>query len=94
MIPTLTDGHGRVPDHVKSLLAMYYPQDVESNMGPTALIPGSHLFKAATDRNAPHGNSRDQIVATPKPASVLHLHSDIWHAARAHPRGSPVGGAP
>ena len=84
MIPTLADGHGRVPDHVKSVLAMYYPQDVEPNMGPTALIPGSHLFKAATDRNASHGNFRDQIVATLKAGSVLILHYDIWHAGTAN----------
>ena len=84
MIPTLADGHGRVPDHVKSVLAMYYPQDVEPNMGPTALIPGSHLFKAATDRNASHGNFRDQVVATLKAGSVLILHYDIWHAGTAN----------
>ena len=84
MIPTLTDGHGRVPDHVKSVLAMYYPQDVEQDMGPTALIPGSHLFKAATDRNASHGNFRDQVIATLKAGSVLILHYDIWHAGTAN----------
>ena len=84
MIPTLTDGHGRVPDHVKNVLAMYYPQDVDSSMGPTALIPGSHLFRASTDRNASHGNFRDQVVATVKAGSVLVLHYDIWHAGTAN----------
>ena len=84
MIPTLPDGHDRVPDHVKSLLARYYPQDVESSMGPTALIPGSHLVEAAADRNASHGNFRDQVVATLGAGSVLVLHYDIWHAGTAN----------
>ena len=84
MIPTLPDGHGRAPDHVKSLLVMYYPQAIESSMGPTALIPGSHLFGAAADRNASHGNFRDQVVATLRAGSVLVLHYDIWHAGTAN----------
>jgi hypothetical protein len=84
MIPTLSEGHGRVPDHVQSVLVMYYPQDVASNMGPTALIPGSHLFSAATDRNASHGNFRDQMVAVVPAGSVLILHYDIWHAGTAN----------
>ncbi|MDA0595524.1 MAG: phytanoyl-CoA dioxygenase family protein [Chloroflexi bacterium] len=83
-IPTLDDGHGRVSDHVQSVLVMYYPQDVASNMGPTALIPGSHLFTAAGDRNASHGNFRDQIVAVVPAGSVLILHYDIWHAGTAN----------
>ncbi|HCI85836.1 MAG TPA: hypothetical protein DHV68_03215 [Dehalococcoidia bacterium] len=83
-IPTLTDGHGRVSDHVQSVLVMYYPQDVASNMGPTALIPGSHLFTAAGDRNASHGNFRDQMVAVVPAGSVLILHYDIWHAGTAN----------
>ena len=83
-IPMLIDGHGRVPDHVRSVLVMYYPQDVEANMGPTALIPGSHLFTSSPDRNASQGNFRDQIIATLDAGSLLILHYDIWHAGTAN----------
>ena len=83
-IPTLESGQDRVPDHVQNVLAMYYPQDVESNMGPTALIPGSHLFRSDRDRNASHGNFRDQVIATVKAGSILILHYDIWHAGTAN----------
>ncbi len=83
-IPTLIDGHSRVPDHIQSVLVMYYPQDVESNMGPTALIPGSHLFRSSPDRNASQGNFRDQKIATLKAGSLLILHYDIWHAGTAN----------
>ena len=83
-IPALLDGNNRFPDHIKSVLVMYYPQDVESNMGPTALIPGSHLFKSAPDKNASHGNFRDQVIATLKAGSLLVLHFDIWHAGTAN----------
>jgi hypothetical protein len=83
-IPMLSDGHGREPENVKSVLVMYYPQDVSSTMGPTALIPGSHLFLAAGDRNASHGNFRDQMVAVVPAGSVLITHYDIWHAGTAN----------
>ncbi len=83
-IPTISEGHGRVSDHVQSVLVMYYPQNVASNMGPTALIPGSHLFTAAGDRNASHGNFKDQIVAVVPAGSMLILHYDIWHAGTAN----------
>ena len=83
-IPMLEDGHGRVPDHVRSVLVIYYPQNVEANMGPTALIPGSHLFTSAPDRNASQGNFRDQIIATVDAGSLLILHYDIWHAGTAN----------
>ena len=83
-IPALMDGHTRSPDHIKSVLVMYYPQEVKSNMGPTALIPGSHLFRSAPDRNASQGNFRDQKIATLKEGSLLILHYDIWHAGTAN----------
>jgi len=83
-IPTLIDGHTRSPDHIKSVLVMYYPQEVKSNMGPTALIPGSHFFRSAPDRNASHGNFRGQKIATLKVGSLLILHYDIWHAGTAN----------
>ena len=83
-IPTLMDGHTKSPDHIKSVLVMYYPQEVKSNMGPTALIPGSHLFRSSPEANASQGNFRDQKIATLKEGSLLILHYDIWHAGTAN----------
>ena len=74
----------RTPDHVRSVLAMYYPQDVEPNMGPTALIPGTHLFPSSADRMASYGNFKNQVVATVKAGSVVIVHYDIWHAGTAN----------
>ncbi|NQW16859.1 MAG: phytanoyl-CoA dioxygenase family protein [Chloroflexi bacterium] len=74
----------RSPDHVQAVLAMYYPQDVESNMGPTALIPGTHLFPSSTDRMASYGNFKNQVIATVNAGSVLIVHYDVWHAGTAN----------
>lgn len=74
----------RNPEHVRAVLAMYYPQDVESNMGPTALIPGTHLFPSSADRMASYGNFKNQVVATVRAGSVLIVHYDIWHAGTAN----------
>ena len=74
----------RNPEHVRAVLAMYYPQDVESNMGPTALIPGTHLFPSSADRMASYGNFKNQVIATVNAGSVLIVHYDIWHAGTAN----------
>ena len=70
--------------HVERVLGMYYPQDVTPDMGPTALVPGTHYRNAPTDRMATYGNFRDQVVATVKAGSVVVTHYDIWHAATAN----------
>jgi hypothetical protein len=74
----------RNPEHVRAVLAMYYPQDVAANMGPTALIPGTHLFPSSADRMASYGNFKDQVIATVKAGSVLIIHYDVWHAGTAN----------
>lgn len=84
------DGLGndrRDTDHIRRLLAMYYPQDVAADMGPTALLPGTHMCSAPRDRMATYGNFRDQVVATVRAGSVLLLHYDIWHAGTANSSG-------
>ncbi len=75
--------------HVQRVLGMYYPQDVTPDMGPTALMPGTHYRNAPSDRMATYGNFRDQVVATVKAGSVVVVHYDIWHAATAN-TGSKV----
>ena len=80
----IRDGQVRAPDRVELLLAMYYPQDVASNMGPTVVLPGTHMLKAMPDRMASQGNFKDQYTATVDAGSVVILHYDIWHAGSAN----------
>ena len=80
----IEDGQVRAPDRVELVLAMYYPQDVASNMGPTVVLPGTHMLKAMPDRMASQGNFKQQYTATVDAGSVVILHYDIWHAGSAN----------
>ena len=77
-------GQIRLPDRVDLALAMYYPQDVERNMGPTCVLPGTHVLQALPERMASQGNFRDQYIAAVPAGSVVILHYDIWHAGTAN----------
>ena len=77
-------GQVRQPDRIDLVLAMYYPQDVTSNMGPTLILPGTHVLQALPERMASQGNFRDQVIATVDAGSVVILHYDIWHAGTAN----------
>ena len=77
-------GQVRSPDRVDLVLAMYYPQDVERDMGPTCVLPGTHVLKALPERMASQGNFRDQYIAAVPAGSVVILHYDIWHAGTAN----------
>ena len=81
----IEDGQVRCPDKIELLLAMYYPQDVASNMGPTVVLPGTHMLRSMPDRMAgQQGNFKQQYTATVSAGSVVILHYDIWHAGSAN----------
>jgi hypothetical protein len=66
---------------LRTVLAMYYPQDVPPELGPTVLMPGTHFRNAPTDRMATYANFREQVALTVKAGTVAITHYDIWHAA-------------
>ncbi len=75
-------GHqDRDVDHIRQLMFMYYPQDVEPDMGPTVLLPGSHRRVASPESMVTLVNLRGQQFSLVKAGSVLLTHFDIWHAA-------------
>ncbi len=80
----ISDGMVRTPNRVDLVLAMYYPQDVTRDMGPTCVLPGTHVLKALPERMASQGNFRDQYIAAVSAGSVVILHYDIWHAGTAN----------
>ena len=67
--------------HTQLVLAMYYPQDVTSDLGPTVIMPGTHFRNAPTDQLSTYANFREQVVLTVKAGTVAITHYDLWHAA-------------
>jgi hypothetical protein len=75
------DGTNVRHHQIRTVLAMYYPQDVTPQMGPTAVVPGSHFRNAPTDRMATYANIKGQVFLTVKAGTIAITHYDIWHAA-------------
>jgi hypothetical protein len=75
------DGVNQRHHQLRTVLAMYYPQEVTPELGPTVLMPGTHFRNAPTDRMATYTNFREQVALTVKAGTVAITHYDIWHAA-------------
>jgi hypothetical protein len=75
------DGTNVRHHQVRTALALYYPQDVTPENGPTVILPGSHFRNAPTDRMAAYANIRGQVFLTVRAGTVAITHYDIWHAA-------------
>ncbi len=63
------------------VLAMYYPQDVTPDMGPTLILPGTHFRNAPTARMASYGTFASQVALTVRAGTVAITHYDLWHRA-------------
>lgn len=72
------DGTNQRRHQLRTVLAMYYPQDVTPDMGPTVLLPGTHFRNAPTDRMATYANFREQVGLAVKAGTVAITHYDIW----------------
>lgn len=70
-------------------LAMYYPQDVTPEMGPTAILPGTHFRNAPTDQMANYTNIKGTVYLTVKAGTVAITHFDLWHAATLNRSKTP-----
>ena len=57
-------------------MAMYYPQDVSVEMGPTGVVPGSHYYNTGT-------GPAYEVRSAAEAGEVRIVHYDIWH------RGTP-----
>ncbi|SVB42125.1 uncharacterized protein METZ01_LOCUS194979, partial [marine metagenome] len=70
-------GYRKMRDHhPRWLMAMYYPQDVTIENGPTGVIPGTQYFEARPEEEDRHG-----IPMTGTAGSVIVIHFDLWHRA-------------
>lgn len=66
------------------VLAMYYPQDVTEEMGPTVILPGTQYHNTPTTRMRSYVNFKAQIPLCVKAGTVAITHYDIWHANMAN----------
>lgn len=69
---------------IRTLLMLYYPQDVEPDMGPTIVVPGSHFRNAPTDRMSTYYNIKGQLPLTVKAGTVAVTVYSLWHGTAAN----------
>ncbi|MCJ8329807.1 MAG: phytanoyl-CoA dioxygenase family protein [Lentisphaeria bacterium] len=75
------DGTNVRHHQVWCVLAMYFPHDTSTDMGPTIIMPGTHLRNAPTDRLASYANIVGQVPLAVKAGTVAITHYDLWHTA-------------
>lgn len=66
---------------VSTLALFYYPHDVTLDMGPTVLLPGSHLREASLDQLSMYANIHGQRFMAVPAGTVVLIHGGLWHAA-------------
>lgn len=64
------------------VLAFYFPAETPAEMGPTLVLPGSHLRRVSNRSLARHHGFRGQRLLACPGGSVALLHSGIWHCAQ------------
>ena len=62
------------------VLAFYYPQDTDEDMGPTALLPGMHFCKSISSDDPEHA-TEPEVLLCGKAGTVTLVHFDAWHRA-------------
>ena len=76
-------GSKHTPHELDSLQVFYYPQDVPGELGPTEVLPGSHLLYAASGFMQ-HYRSFRGAVSTAAPAGSIFLTAyNLWHRRSA-----------
>ncbi|MEE2658755.1 MAG: hypothetical protein VX733_09650 [Candidatus Latescibacterota bacterium] len=73
------DGNYRFSPEVQYLQVFYYPQDTPSEIGPTQVVPGTHLIPHKA-RFMGHLNAIRGVASTAAPAgSIFITVYQIWH---------------
>ncbi len=57
-------------------MGFYYPQDVTENMGPTAVLPGSHYYETGES-----AHEQPEVSLCGEAGTVTIVHYDLWHRA-------------
>ena len=70
------DGSSRWSHHTRRILLFYYPQDTPEELGPTAVVPGSHFY--ATGEGVA---SFPELALCGPAGTVAIVHYDLFHRA-------------
>ncbi len=62
--------------------AFYFSHDTPKEMGPTLVLPGSHLRKANTESIGRYKNIVGQRQLESKAGTIVFMHHGIWHCAQ------------
>ncbi|MBN9391056.1 MAG: phytanoyl-CoA dioxygenase family protein [Chloroflexi bacterium] len=62
--------------------AFYFSHDTPKEMGPTLVLPGSHLRKANTESIGRYKNILGQRQLESKAGTIVFMHHGIWHCAQ------------
>lgn len=62
--------------------AFYFTHDTPAEMGPTLVLPGSHLRKVNTNSIARYKNIVGQRQLVAKAGTIVFMHHGIWHCAQ------------
>ncbi|HTK06908.1 MAG TPA: phytanoyl-CoA dioxygenase family protein [Ktedonobacteraceae bacterium] len=62
--------------------AFYFAHDAPAEMGPTLVLPGSHLRKVNTASIARYKNIVGQRQLVAKAGTIVFMHHGIWHCAQ------------
>ena len=63
------------------LQVFYYPQDTPKEMGPTELVPSSHLLRIKRRFMTHYGTIRQGVRTAAPAGSIFITHYSIWHRA-------------
>ena len=74
------DSFTRRRHRTRRVLAFYYPQDTTEDMGPTAVVPGSHYYNTSEGALDAGG----EVLVTVKAGTVVIANYDIWHRGTAN----------
>lgn len=65
---------------IRTLLGLYYPQDVTEDMGPTVVLPGTQYHNTPSSLMSSYMNFKNQIALSVKAGTVAITHYDLWHS--------------
>ena len=68
-------------ENVFDIQLLYFPHEVEDNMGGTRYIPGTHLRRVHESQIARYQNMKGQKRVTCPSGTVFIFHHGIWHGA-------------
>jgi hypothetical protein len=61
------------------LMAFYYPQDVDPDLGPSSIVPATQFLTWKSQHDSPH-----ELPMVGKAGTVTIVHYDLWHRAMAN----------